>query len=52
MYGIINKRTLCAHNMIHEVKKGAELMTDKVLRDASGLTEEEFLFVLVSPMLT
>ena len=29
--------------MIHEVKKGAELMTDKVLRDASGLTEEEFL---------
>lgn len=38
--------------MIHEVKKGAELMTDKVLRDASGLTEEEFLFVLVFPMLT
>ena len=26
MYGIINKRTLCAHNMIHEVKKGAELI--------------------------
>ena len=29
--------------MIHKVKKGAELMTDKVLRDASGLTEEEYM---------
>jgi hypothetical protein len=49
MYGIINKRTLCAHNMIHEVKKGAELTGWRF--SMSGYRNQDWLINIPLPLI-